>query len=201
MRPTQRVRSVVEAPPEGARGGCVGDRWVTVSVPYNTMELSPAATNRNARVLDEVRSTSRFRSSDSPLHIPSEQGCVARSLPPAQYLPPFLGAGLLQSRLRYWMQSALHDDHDDHDDHLPSTEGQTTLQPFFCTGAPSHAGPPFTGAGLSHSRVRLRTPRPHLALQGVQSDHSPHCPGTASETDIVHFCEDSERQVGAEHVK
>ena len=110
---------------------------------------------------------------------------MARSLPPAQYLPPFLGAGLLQSRLLYWMQSALHDDHDDHEDHLPSTEGQTTLQLFFCTGAPSQAGPPFTGAGLSHSRVRLRTPRPHLALQGDQSDHSPHCPGTASEKDVL----------------
>ena len=118
---------------------------------------------------------------DSPLHMPPEQGCVARSLPPAQYLPPFLGAGLLQSRRRYWMQSALQDDHDDQEDQRPSTEGQTALQPFFWTGAPSHAGPPFTGAGLSHSRVRLRTPRPHLALQGDQSDHSPHCPGTARE--------------------
>ena len=121
---------------------------------------------------------------DSPLHMPPEQGCVARSLPPAQYLPPFFGAGLLQSRRRYWMQSALHDDHDDHEDQRPSTEGQTALQPFFWTGAPSHAGPPFTGAGLSHSRVRLRTPRPHLALQGDQSDHSPHCPGTARRVDF-----------------
>merc|ERR1719367_920470 len=88
-RPTQRVRSVVEAPPEGERGGCAGGRGVTVSVPYSTIELSPA------------------------LHMPPEQGCVARSLPPAQYLPPFLGAGLLQSRRRYWMQSALQDDHDE----------------------------------------------------------------------------------------
>ena len=153
-------------------------------MPYNTIELSPAA-KKSERVLEAAKRAERDRPIDySPLHIPSEQGCVARSLPPAQYLPPFLGAGLLQSRLLYWMQSALHEDHDDHEDHLPSTEGQTTLQPFFCTGAPSHAGPPFTGAGLSHSRVRLRTPRPHLALQGDQSDHSPHCPGTASEKDI-----------------
>merc|ERR1719367_920472 len=73
-RPTQRVRSVVEAPPEGERGGCAGGRGVTVSVPYSTIELSPA------------------------LHMPPEQGCVARSLPPAQYLPPFVVV-VLQCRL------------------------------------------------------------------------------------------------------
>ena len=126
---------------------------------------------------------------------------MARSLPPAQYLPPFLGAGLLQWRLLYWMQSALHDDHEDHDDHFPSTEGHTALQFFFCTGAPWHAGPPFTGAGLSHSRVRLRTPRPHLALQGDQSDHSPHCPGTAKrETFSFESTEDIKRQTRARAV-
>ena len=172
-------------------------------MPYNTIELSPAA-NKRKHVLEleaaKEADRDRDRPIDSPLHIPSEQGCVARSLPPAQYLPPFLGAGLLQSRLLYWMQSALHDDHDDHEDHLPSTEGQTTLQPFFCTGAPSHAGPPFTGAGLSHSRVRLRTPRPHFALQGDQSDHSPHCPGTASEKTLITPGVSSRRGT-ADHVK
>jgi hypothetical protein len=77
-----------------------------------------------------------------------------------------------------WMQSGLHDDHEDHEDHFPSTEGQTELQLFFWTGAPLQPGPPLRGAGLSQRRVRLRTPRPHLALQGDQSDQSPHSPGT-----------------------
>lgn len=53
-RPTQRVRSVVEAPPEGERGGCAGGRGVTVSVPYSTIELSPAARERQSARFREV---------------------------------------------------------------------------------------------------------------------------------------------------
>ena len=45
-----------------------------------------------------------------------------------QYLPSFLGVGLLQSRRLNWRQSALHEDHDVHVDHLPSTEGQTCVK-------------------------------------------------------------------------
>jgi hypothetical protein len=73
------------------------------------------------------------------LHDPPVQFWLSMSLP-KQYRPPFLGAGLLQSRRRNRRQSALHEDQEAHDDHFPSTAGQIWLHDFFCTWGPSQPG-------------------------------------------------------------
>ena len=120
------------------------------------------------------------------MHIPPVQFLVARSLPPPeQYLPPFLGAGLLHSLRLKWRQSGPQEDHEFHSDHAPSTVGQTALQDFFWTGAPSQLGPPLSGAGESHFRVRFLVPRPQSALQSAHSDQDDHWPLTENGTDRI----------------
>ena len=122
--------------------------------------------------------------SPAALHMPPVQFLVVRSLPPPeQYLPPFLGAGLLHSLRRKWRQSGPQEDHVVHCDHAPSTVGQTALQDFFWTGAPSQLGPPLRGAGLSHLRVRFLVPRPQSALQSAHSDQNDHWPLTENGTE------------------
>lgn len=171
--PMIRVRSDEEGP--FADGSGEAGVVETTSVPYKTMEFRPAAkkdktNNGNANCITDA---DHLR-----LHIPPVQFFVARSFPPTQYRPPFLGCGLLHSLLLKWRQSGPHDDHDVHEDQFPSTAGQTALHAFFCTGAPSQPGPSLTGAGESHFRVRLRAPRPHATLHDDHEDHEDHFPGT-----------------------
>lgn len=63
-----------------------------------------------------------------PLHRPPVQFPVLRSVP-SQCRPPFSGAGLSQTRRRWWRQSALQVDQDDHVDHAPSTADKD-ISPF-----------------------------------------------------------------------
>ena len=44
--------------------------------------------------------------------------------------------------------------------------------------SPSQSLPSFLGSGLSHSRLRIWLPEPHVTGQVDQSPHAPHPPST-----------------------
>ena len=59
------------------------------------------------------------------------------------------------------------------------------LQLTVSLAAPAHEAPPLDGAGLSHLRVRLRTPPPQVAEHAQYADQAPQLPLT--ERNVVVF--------------
>ena len=53
-----------------------------------------------------------------------------------------------------------------------------TAQSCVASGSPSLSLPPFIGSGLSHSRLRIWLPEPHVTGQVDQSPHAPQPPST-----------------------
>lgn len=110
---------------------------------------------------------------DHAVHPPFTGGQAATLhawvLSPAQSLPPFAGAGLLQVRVCVPPPQSLSQTL--HADQPPLTGVAQLIWLHACWLSPAHCAPPLAGVGLL--QVRVCVPPPQSALHGLQLDQPP----------------------------